>query len=204
MTEMAIPSGYISDAELIAWVEEKTNAQYDELRGCMDASNQRSDLMKDLSTLKADVDAGKKSAGELIDEIEAIRSKYAGSEYQAEVDALLVPMEVAYAKCLPPDAPQGAFLVVTIMESVLPEDLKNDLTLGLMNQPEIQDNSTLYKQEFSDKLQSEVDQLGRVDGLALINIQELVSDARQTSQLASNLLASRDQAANTLVGNIRG
>lgn len=58
--------------------------------------------------------------------------------------------------------------------------------------------------EASALIQGHIDALGRDDQLALIQIQSLTADIREASQLASNLMASANQAANTIVGNIRG
>jgi hypothetical protein len=38
----------------------------------------------------------------------------------------------------------------------------------------------------------------------LIQIQQVMSDSRETAQLASNVLSSRDQTASSILGNIRG
>ena len=57
-------------------------------------------------------------------------------------------------------------------------------------------------EQLSTSIESEVDRLGRDDQLELIEIQSLSADLRETSQLASNLVASANQASNTIVGNI--
>jgi hypothetical protein len=56
--------------------------------------------------------------------------------------------------------------------------------------------------DFSDTIKSKIDALGRDDHLALIEIQSLTADIREAAQLASNLLSSSNQTANTIVGNI--
>jgi hypothetical protein len=57
-------------------------------------------------------------------------------------------------------------------------------------------------EQLSGSVQSKVDELGRDDQLELIEIQSLTADIREGSQLASNLVASSNQASNTIVGNI--
>ena len=59
-----------------------------------------------------------------------------------------------------------------------------------------------FEEQLSAALESKVDELGRDDQLELIEIQSLTADIREASQLASNLVASGAQAANTIVGNI--
>jgi hypothetical protein len=204
----SIPSGYISDAELIAWIEDKSKDQYDKVRGSMAVSEQRSELMNDLSQLKADIDAGK-SASDIVDEMTAIRDEYADSPYAEELDGLLGDMQQRV------DA--GGLTQQEIKDQIADQD-------AILNDPDASDEektsaammrdylfgqlsaagTSSFKTEFSDKLKSEVEKLGRVDQLDLINIQEAMSNARQTSQLGSNIMASRDQASNAIVGNIRG
>ena len=62
--------------------------------------------------------------------------------------------------------------------------------------------SDSFLERLSTSIQSKVEELGRDDQLELIEIQSLTADIREASQLASNLVASSSQAANTIVGNI--
>ena len=56
---------------------------------------------------------------------------------------------------------------------------------------------------WSTEIQGEIDDLGKEDQLALISIQELNSQITQNTQLASNILAARDQAASTAIMNMK-
>jgi hypothetical protein len=210
----SMPTSYISDGELIAWLEEKSEGEYSDLREVMKMSEDRGALMKELSELKADVDAGDPPE-ELLAKIESIRAEYKGTPFEAELDALLLPMVAAYVPCLPAEKQEdaGELAVGEIMSSSLPEDMKFDLTADLdlsddakaAREEDLKERTaSSYEAEFSSKLESEIDQLGRIDQLELIKIQELISDARQTAQLGSNILSSRDQTSNAIVGNIRG
>jgi hypothetical protein len=210
----SMPTSYISDGELIAWLEEKSEGEYSDLREVMKMSEDRGALMKELSELKADVDAGDPPE-ELLAKIESIRAEYKGTPFEAELDELLLPMEATYVRCLPADKQEdaGELLLGNVMGSLLSEETKEKLIFDLdpsddaeAEREEAQKERTAgsYKEEFSTKLQSEIDQLGRIDQLELIKIQELISDARQTAQLGSNILSSRDQTSNAIVGNIRG
>ena len=53
------------------------------------------------------------------------------------------------------------------------------------------------------EIQGQADALGTQDQLALIRIQELNSQITQATQLASNILAARDQAASTAIMNMK-
>jgi hypothetical protein len=210
----SMPTSYISDSELIAWLEEKSEGQYTDLREVMKMSEDRGTLMKELSELKASIDAGDPPE-ELLTKIESIRTEYEGTPFEAELDELLLPMEAAYVPCLPADKQEdaGELALGNIMGSQLSEETKESLRVDLDPSDDAEAAwkeegreraASSYKTEFSSKLESEIDQLGRIDQLELIKIQELMSDARQTSQLGSNILSSRDQTSNAIVGNIRG
>jgi len=56
--------------------------------------------------------------------------------------------------------------------------------------------------DITEAIKSKVEELGRDDQLELIQIQSLTADIREAGQLASNLIASSNQASNTIVGNI--
>jgi hypothetical protein len=202
----SMPTGYISDGELIAWLEQKSEGQYSDLREVMKMSEDRGALMKDLSGLKADIDAGDPPE-ELLATIESIRAEYKGTPFEAELDALLLPMEAAYVSCLSPEGREATKELIEGMGIPLPELFGGGSTVEVdpATLDELAtDQASTHKTEFSTKLESEIDQLGRIDQLELIKIQELMSDARQTAQLGSNILSSRDQTSNAIVGNIRG
>jgi hypothetical protein len=59
-----------------------------------------------------------------------------------------------------------------------------------------------FLEQLSSDLEGKVDELGRDDHMQLIEIQSLTADIREAGQLASNLIASSNQASNTIVGNI--
>jgi hypothetical protein len=200
----SMPTGYISDAELIAWLEQKSEEQYASLRDVMMTSEHRSDMMKDLSDLKSDIDAGK-PPDELLLKIGELRAKYKDSPYAAELDELLVPMEEVYAGSLTPE--QKLELAEMISFGEAPPFFSDETKSMIFTITEVQAEEIVmasHKDEFSSRLESEIDQLGRTDQLELIKIQELMSDARQTSQLGSNIISSRDQSSIAIIGNIRG
>ena len=201
-------NAYITDGELMAWLGQKSAEQYGELRDIMNMSNQRGDLMKDLADLKADIDADKPDEA-IVAEMDALSAKYAGTPYADELNGLSADMhgrletdKAARAidvqitdtnnKLKDPSLSPGTREQLEAKKAKLEADLK-------AVQPQVG-----FKETFSPKLESLSDQLGRIDQLELIKIQETVSDAQQTDQLASNIIANRDQTSNGIVGNIRG
>jgi hypothetical protein len=174
-----LPSGYVSDAELLAWLEAKSNGQYDELRDLMNVSTERQKLIQKLSDLKSAIEHAASP-----EDVEAIK---------ATMDDLLKDeVNAPYAQELHALFDGTLQLLDHTGENPAVEELSGDVA------------DIMAVSAMKDRIASEVDKLGKVDSLALVEIQQLVSDAKETSQLASNVLSSRDQAASSIIGNIRG
>jgi hypothetical protein len=56
----------------------------------------------------------------------------------------------------------------------------------------------------SRSIDSTIKDLEHDDQLALVQIQALMSEIRETAQLTSNIIANRSQTADSIVGNLRG
>jgi len=171
--------GYVSDAELMAWLETKSARQYDELRDQMNISTERQLLIQKLSDLKTKIEnlTGADDTAALKAMMEELLTAEENEPYRQELHALF-------------DETLQALEHTGENPSV--DELSGDAA----------DIVALSK--LKDLIANEVDKLGKVDSLALVQIQQLVSDAKETSQLASNVLSSRDQAASSIIGNIRG
>ncbi len=194
-----VPSAYVSDGEIIAWLEQKSNDQYGRLGSMMFTSNERSGLMQQLTSLQGDIDAGK-PADQVLSAMQAIQAQYEGTDLGPEVDQLLSPMEATLSSPTPSAVvaiAKSALQNVPLM-SPLPSN-SADSDQGASDKA-LKDN----KDDFSTKIKGEVDKLGRIDSLDLINIQQVVADARQTDELGSNILSSRDQTSNAILSNVRG
>jgi predicted ATP-binding protein involved in virulence len=143
----------------------------------MNLSTERINLIKGLNVLKADMQNAK-----TVDDFRAVREQMIalkteakGTPYEKDMEDLFGGAIVAMDH---PDADQN------------PADCVNA------------DKTTVAG--LKESIDAETDNLGKIDSLELVQIQQLVSDAKETSQLASNLFSSRDQTANSIVGNIRG
>lgn len=165
-------TNYISDENLLVWLAQKQDGIYGELRDHIDMSKARSKLMADLSHLKSEVDRGIGPEAAQA-AVEELLTAYAGSPFEQELNQLLA-------------APLAEIQGIAAMMDGTPGKLLSDQFL----------------EQLSSSIESKVDALGRDDQLELIEIQSLTADAREASQLASNLLSSSNQASNTIVGNI--
>ncbi len=172
--EGGVPDGYISDAELLAWLQAKSTGQYDSLRDLMNVSSQRTDLIQKLNNLKGLLD-GEGHPDQLAGEMEKLLAEFEGTPYYTELHELLAG-SIDVLRSVDP----------TVITTVAHDVLKNTRT------------------NVTTRIQGEIDRLGKVDQLALVQIQQLMADARETAQLASNVLGSRGQTSSGIIGNIRG
>ncbi len=213
MTDIGpVPNNYVSDGEIIAWLETKQTEQSSALSREMFTSDSRIQLEQDLTTLKTDIGSGQKSATEILAEMESIRSRYADTDLGPTVDSLLLPMEAQIAPWVP-DNPATAVDQVNaaIDGSSLSDELKtmtkNTIVKALQKQADsgtpMPDPVNMLKDSFDTQLDGAVDKLGRLDQLDLIKIQELVSDSRQTMELGSSILSDRHQTSGTIIANTR-
>ena len=204
-------TGYMTDSQIMAWLEQKATDQYSNLGDQMTASEDRSKEIKALTDVRAAVDGGKPD--DAFKQLDALRAAATDPKDQA----FFLKEQIELLGWVQHGQTKAGALLATIDASSLSGEEKQALTdqinteKGVMAKKDTnastQENTDKHNQQqkqVSGELDSRSQDLGRIDQLALINIQQLVSDARQTDQLASNILASRDQTNNAIVGNIRG
>lgn len=186
--------GYISNEQYLAWMTEHTGELYDQMGQAMDIAGQRTDIQADLATIKNKLqDAGTGANGDpeqwaaVRSDMEALLAKYEGHPDAAQLHAVLDPML---------DQMQFEVLTAAAARKLLAENLNADLD-------KYRGPSKDDVKKWSDRLTETSDTLGKQDQLALIQIQELNSRVNQATQLASNLIASANQTANSLVNNIK-
>jgi len=194
MSDIAAPlgfsSGYVSDAELMGWLNERSIDQNSMLRDMMETSTVRTHLIQALTNIKGQVSADG-HPGDIATMIDELVNDPELADYKAELQTLLGPTqdhlrEVASAAQDAADYAAENGEPPPAQKVMTDEDLKQD------------------KAKLLEVLGGEVTRLSTDDQLALVQIQALSSQTRELSQLASNLLESRSQARNNIVGNIRG
>jgi len=193
-----VPAGYVSDAELLAWFAAKSTEEYDKLRGLMDLSEKRSEAIKELTFLKSTIaDAGSDPQAAL-EQLEAIEATYAGTPLAEDVLEITGPLKASLihyqttidqSALMVEHAPEGANDEVIEERSAVDETARAALAAQIASA--------------TSKLDATIGSLSDDDQLALIEIQDLLSGIRQASQLTSNIVADKAQAANSIVANIR-
>jgi len=195
---MDVPSGYVSDAELLAWFASKSSEGNDKLRGLMDLSRERSQAIKDLSLLKSAITDAVADPRGALEQLEAIEAAYAGTPLADDILKITGPLKatlVHYKTTLD----QSAIIVEHAPEAM------NDAVIEQRTAVNETARAALAAQiaNASSDIDAITASLSDQDQLALIEIQELMSGLRQASQLASNIMAGNAQAADGIVSNIR-
>jgi hypothetical protein len=128
-----------------------------------------------------------------------MKSGYAGTEHAAELEELFAPIQAK----LDAQAEEEAAEVSAV-------DLPGSDS-GIVNVEAMDDASDAMEAslapEFatlSRSIDSTIKDLEHDDQLALVQIQALMSEIRETAQLTSNIIANRSQTADSIVGNLRG
>jgi hypothetical protein len=191
-TTTDVPATYVSDAELLAWLQAKSAGQYGELDQLMDASNERSELIKDLANLKEKLDNMAADPKAALAAVESMRAEYAGTPLEADVEALLSP----YVK---PLEDYAGFLDSLKARPEVEEEFRE--TVAKVDE-EIK-KQYLAKIPKSGSIDATIKDLEHDDQIALVQIQALMSEIRETAQLTSNIIANRSQTSDSIVGNIR-
>jgi hypothetical protein len=222
-TTTDVPANYVSDAELLAWLQAKSSDQYGDLIELMDASNARSKLIKNLSDLKATLTKEGLDPNEALAQIEELEAAYAGTDQAKDIADALAPLRtivenyVAWQAARHQQPPAEGVPVEEMMEEA--EEVAHDLA-GSETETETDSESepapapgwpygggsSFYEQQLAKsmgKLDATIKDLEHVDQLALIQIQALMSEIRETAQLTSNILANRSQTSDSIVGNLR-
>lgn len=210
MTDIG-PTGGMSGGDIIAWLEAKSHDQYGQLHDQMHASDDRTALSQKLSAAKAAVD-GNDPNGAFTNLGDALSNC---DNPQDTKDVLT--QQIGLLGWVTGGHDDANTIDTEIDASSLSDAEKQDLHDQVQHERGIMDtintnadtdankaDHALKQKNVSEFLGGKISDLSNRDQLALINIQQAVSDAKQTQELASNILSARDQAGMAVVGNIRG
>jgi hypothetical protein len=211
-------STYMSNDQIIAWMEEKTDGMYSNLRNAMDDSNKRADAEAALNKISGDIANSKTNGGDasaIHDEVNATLAEYGAIPGVADVlqpiaDSLnsqygtANPVDVPPPPPPPPPAnpdPNGTFTLPTYT-SLTSTASSSTPALAQPAAPVSVKISSDQAETWAKNISDTVDNLGKKDQLALINIQEFNSEINQAKQLASALLDSADKSASAIISHI--
>jgi len=178
-------TGYMSNEDIIAWMQEKTTNLYSNMSESMAGADNRADAESALNAIKAALvnDKGK-DATEVQQMIDDALTKYGDIP---EVAKLLQPMQDELKTNFEANS-GGSYLDSNGTRQTVPP---RETTIS-------SDESDHWSQQIGEA----VDALGKQDQLSMINIQEFNSEINQAKQTASALLDAADKSANTIINHI--
>jgi hypothetical protein len=208
---------YISDGQIMAWLARQQDRIYDDLRGCIDLSQDRADACEQLNNIKAQLQSANKSHdfSQVDRDLQAFMAQHQNDpEYATICDDLAKFAEQIHAGYVPhenyaKDMAAYEQAVDTANAQVAPSDL---MSLGAsfgasieLKKPEEPPPQVYDKEQiktWEELIGGKVDRLGKNDQLAMIHIQELKATLDQGSQLASTFISSGDKTTSAIINNI--
>jgi len=201
MSNTVSGSNFISNSEILAWMQKKTDGIYGNMRDAMDTSNARADAEDALNDIKSQflqMKTNGKDATEVNAAIHQAMATY-GEEFP-EINKCLE----SFAKELDDRFAAEAGKVEAQRVWVVPEGFDKRQghweTRGGTPQPVNLDEKTI--DDWCKAIGDKVDALGKQDQLGLINIQEFNAQLNQAKQTASALMDAADKAANAIISHI--
>ena len=177
-------SNYMSNDEILAWMETKTDNLYGGMRSDMTDSNTRADAEAALNKIKGDIADQKNrphggDCAAIHDEVNAALAQYG-------------------------DIP-GVANVLQPIADVLNGCYGTSEDVNVANPPTSVGSVPIFGGDadtWSKSIGDTVDNLGKKDQLSLINIQELNSEINQAKQTASALMDAADKSASAIISHI--
>jgi hypothetical protein len=222
---------YMSDADVVAWLEAKTEPMYANLKAAMTGADTNGDAEAALNKIKEDIANSKDGTADpaaIHDEVNAALTKYKDVPgvtdlLQPIADELNKQAGTAEPLTGPGAAPPpGMVKPDTVIIAVAPAQYQAaahahawGATFSAPGQPTTltytttapptppkitisSDQVTAWTQSIGNT----VDDLGRQDQLAMINIQEFNSQINQTKQTASALMDATDKSNTDIISHI--
>ena len=186
-------SNYMSNFEIVAWMQDKTEGLYGQMRTSMQGANERADAESALDDIKAAIANSKdKDAQTVYDLIGGALNKY---QDVPEVAQVLQPMLDELNRRGNQRAQEANTPIVTTGPD-------GETVVQLPPTPAPVTISSNDVDAWTKQIGDKVDALGKQDSLAMINIQEFNSQINQAKQTASALLDAADKSSNTIINHI--
>jgi hypothetical protein len=198
-------TNYLSSSSIDAWMDQKTDSLYGQMRDSMDTSNRRADAENALNDIKAKLLAAKDSGSDADEVRAAINDALAEYKDVPEVREALQPLadtlSTKYQAAI--DAAKG--WVGTPINNGSGAHGMYNYSQPSHTTPNDPAPVKLSKDEVDDMTKTigdAVDGLGKQDQLGLINIQELNSEINQAKQIASALLDASSKSSDAIINHI--
>jgi hypothetical protein len=204
-------SSYMSNADILAWMETKTEGLYGHMRDAMDVANTRSDAESALDDVKAELQNAKNNGGDATAVTQAINDALAKYKDVPEVAEVLQPMadklNGEYAKAAK-DAATAQATAAALSNTPNPGGAAGMVLQAEIDQANRDSKPRAIKLDSNDvdnwakQIGDKVDALGKQDQLGLIQIQEFNSQLNQAKQTASALMDAADKSSSNIINHI--
>jgi hypothetical protein len=196
-------ANYLSEAEIMAWVEEQQDVQYGQLRGAMDYETTRGNMLQDLSELKNLAKAATKSLDDLPALQKALQSfqeNYgAVSEFEgiaAEVGRLSGDVDATASKLEGYDAE---------FEEYQKAEPQYDADGNMISTTPPEEPGPLDKgkvDEWAEGVKELADNISHNQDLAMIRVGELRNTIDNIAKTGSQMLKGGNDAAAMIINNL--
>jgi hypothetical protein len=213
-------TNYMSNADFLVWMEQKTEAMYGNLTSAMQSADTNGDAEAALNKIRGDIANSKTNGGDaaaIHDEVNEVLAKYGDTPGVADVLQPIAdhlnsqygtsnPVNVPAPQLTNPDPNSVAVQVNPWTTWGTPNNAHTVLAHYTAPVPPAPPKPVKISSDEVDSWTKNIDNtvsdLGKKDQLALINIQELNSQINQAKQTASALMDSADKSANSIISHI--
>lgn len=173
-------SNYMSDGAILAWVTAQQNRLYGDLQGTMSQQELQSEMENELADIKLNLqglvkdNSGMKTADA---QLQSFIDKYGKNPDFAEIVATVEQIERAVSANIPKNDAQGNPIIGAGFQEQTVKDL-------------------------SETLDKKLSAAGTNQQLGMVHINELKSTIDQSTQVASQLIKSSNDATESVIHNI--
>jgi len=194
-------SNFISNSEILIWMQEKTEGIYGNMRGAMDTSNSRAhaeDALNDIKNQLLEMKTNGEDAAAVNASIHQTIDTY--SKEFPEVGKVLQGFADELDERFAAEAAKPGTEQVWVEDKLRTVAGGYYITVGADAQPVKLEEKQI--DNWTKAIGDKVDALSKQDQLGLINIQEFNAQLSQAKQTASALMDSSDKTANTIINHI--
>jgi hypothetical protein len=205
-------SNYLSEAEIMQWVEQQENDKYGQLRTSMDYENTRNAMLQELNVIEDIIKSGGGTPEELKklqDATTQFLEKYGEVPEFAHMSEMVKGLQgeaekrlEGYAAARVPTGQDG------VGHTAVGRTL-NASSASAHSQPELKSSTPLpgpftdkQIQDWNGSLQKEADQISHNQDLAMIRVGELRNGIDDITKMASQMLKGANDAADLLINNL--
>jgi hypothetical protein len=194
-------SNYMSNAEILEWMQDKTGDMYANMSSAMSSADRNGDAEAALNKIRGDIANTKVGSDDGIairDEVNAALHEY--GDVPGVKDALQPIANKLNADYATPQYTPAEAWANAVNNAAGRFGVTVPVAVGTA--PPVVKISSDEVDSWTKSIDNTVSDLGKSDQLALINIQEMNSEINQAKQTASALMDSANKSSNDIISHI--